>query len=494
MLKCEKNKPNVIYVLFDDMGYGDVSALNPESAFKTPNFDKLAEEGLSFTDAHATAALCTPSRYSILTGRYNWRSCRKSGVNGGYEKSILEKGRKTIASMLKENGYNTSCIGKWHLGLDFATNEDYEPPVALEPAKGIDFSGPIANGPNAFGFDYFYGIPASTDMPPYVYIENDHVTAIPDHMTRNMDTKAFWRYGPCSPDFKHVDVLPNLTGKVLKEIEKRSMENKPFFLYFPVPAPHAPMLPLPDYVGKSGTNAYGDFVLMCDDVIGQINNKVKELRIEKNTIIILASDNGVAKVCGFEELKKCGHNPSYHFRGHKADIYEGGHRIPYIIKWPNVIKAGSSCDRVVCLCDLYATLADYLGWQISDDAAEDSISNLPLWKNPQSEDVRTYLVHQSGDGSLSIRYGDFKLEMCPGSGGWSYPMPGEETPDMPDYQLYNLKNDVGEQNNIIDKHPDLFQFLKEELKKEILSGRSTPGIPQKNTGAAVWETISWIND
>ena len=487
-------KPNIVYILLDDMGYGDVSAFNPEAGFRTECFDQLAAEGMRFTDAHATAAVCTPSRYAILTGRYNWRSCRKSGVNGGYDSEIIEKGRLTVAGMLRQNGYSTSCIGKWHLGLDFARTGEFKAPEGFEAVDGIDFSKPVKNGPCEYGFDYFYGIPASTDMPPYVYIENDRVTAVPDHVTRNLDTKAFWREGPCAPDYNHVDVLPNLARRALSELERLGKEEKPFFLYVPFPAPHAPMLPLPQFIGKSGTNAYGDFVLMCDDAVGQINAKVKELGIEKNTIIVLASDNGVARKVGFEELALAGHHPSYHFRGHKADIYEGGHRIPYIIKWPEVISGGGVCDRLVCLSDFFATIADFLEWRVPEDAAEDSISNRPLWEDPSSVEVREYLVHQSIDGSLSIRHGDYKLEMCPGSGGWSWPAPGEETPEMPACQLYNLRDDVGERHNVIGEHPDVFNELKEELRREILMGRSTPGRPQKNTGSDVWDTIRWIED
>ena len=488
-----KDKPNVVYILLDDMGYGDVSAFNPDAGFRTENFDLLASEGMRFTDAHATAAVCTPSRYSILTGRYNWRSCRKSGVNGGYDKSIIEPGRTTIAQMLRDNGYATSCIGKWHLGLDFATNDEYRKPEGFEIVDGIDFSKVIENGPTSFGFDYFFGIPGSTDMPPYVYIENDHVTAVPDHFTQNMDTKAYWRKGPCAPDFSHVDVLPNLTRRAMAELEKLHSSAKPFFLYFALPAPHAPMLPAPEFIGKSQTNLYGDFVLMCDDIIGRINSKIKELGIEDNTIVAMASDNGVARKVGFEELALCGHHPSYHFRGHKADIYEGGHRIPYIIKWPRQIKAGSVCDRLVCLCDFFATIADYLDWPIPDDTAEDSVSNRVLWENPSNDDVRDFLIHQSIDGSLSIRHGDFKLAMCPGSGGWSYPAPGEEAEDMPLYQLFDLSKDIGEKQNIINDHEEIFSELKEELTKEILEGRSTVGSPQKNTGSDIWETINWIS-
>ena len=258
-------KPNLIYILADDMGYGDVSALNEKSVFKTPAFDSICENGIAFTDAHASSSVCTPSRYSILTGRYPWRSRMKKGVLGGYSKALIDLSRLTIGKMLQKQGYKTAAIGKWHLGMDFAGNFEEEPGMA--PCPGVDYGGKIENAPITRGFDYFYGISASLDMPPYIYIENDRFTALPTHETEDSG-KRFYRKGPTADNFVHADVLPHLTEKAINIIEDWAAE--PFFLYFPLPAPHTPILPSPRFQGKSNTNEYGDFVLMCDDLVAQI--------------------------------------------------------------------------------------------------------------------------------------------------------------------------------------------------------------------------------
>jgi arylsulfatase A-like enzyme len=471
------------------MGYGDVSALNEHCGFKTPAFDDICTHGIAFTDAHASSAVCTPSRYSILTGRYNWRSRLKKYVLGGYSKALIENGRLTLASMLREQGYRTAAIGKWHLGMDLAG--DFEEAPAFAPCPGVDYRGKIKNAPVDQGFDYFYGISASLDMPPYIYIENDHFTALPTHDTEGSG-KGFWRKGPTAEDFDHREVLPRLTEKALDRIDLWA--GSPFFLYFPLPAPHTPILPAPRFRYKSGTNEYGDFVLMCDDVVSQIIQKLKDRGIYENTILLFTSDNGCSPEADFEELARKGHNPSYHFRGHKADIYEGGHRIPLVVQWPQVIPPGERCGQTVCLSDIMATMAACLGLTLPENAGEDSISNLPLWKNPQGDPVRTETVHQSIDGSLSIRRGDWKLEMCPGSGGWSPPKPGEEPEGAPRFQLYNLGADIGEQRNLINEHPRMSAELRARLTEIVRLGRSTPGAPQPNTGAPLWDAVRWLEE
>ncbi|MEB9892669.1 arylsulfatase, partial [Bacillus cereus] len=328
VMNAKSAHPNVIYILADDMGYGDISYLNPDSRIATPHLDRLGREGLIYTDAHSSSAVCTPSRYSILTGRYNWRSELKEGVLWGYSPSILEEGRMTVASLFKQAGYRTACYGKWHLGLDWHRTGP--------AAEDVDFSQPIRRGPVDAGFDEFYGISASLDMPPYVYIENNAVVQLPDRMTRSDDRKGFWREGPTAPDFRHEEVLPRLTEKVLERIERGSLagDGSPFFIYFPLPAPHTPILPAPEFVGRSGTNLYGDFVLMVDGVVGAIMRKLEECGIAENTVVLFTSDNGCSPSADYEELARCGHNPSCVFRGHKADIYEGGHRVPLLVRWP----------------------------------------------------------------------------------------------------------------------------------------------------------------
>lgn len=484
-----KKRPNIVYILADDMGYGDVSCLNKDSKIITKYFDKMAKEGIVFTDAHASSAVCTPSRYSIMTGRYNWRSKLKSGVLWGYSSSLIEKGRMTVASMLKQYNYRTACIGKWHLGLEWTRNDGSTAPVQEDGVDDIDYSAPIKNSPNEYGFDYFYGISASLDMPPYVYIENDRATQLPDHMTGCNDSKMFWREGPTAPDFKHLEVLPKLTEKALDKIEE--FKDEPFFLYFPMPAPHTPILPTKEFQGKSNTNSYGDFVLMCDDVVGQVMRKLEDLGIADNTILVYTSDNGCSPMANYNELLELGHNPSYIFRGHKADIYEGGHRIPLIIRWPEEIRAESVSQQTVCLSDLMATVADIVGYELPDDAGVDSFSNLPLWLG-EDKQVREATVHHSVNGSFSIRKDKWKLEMCAGSGGWSYPKP-DETEGMPEIQLYNLTDDISEKVNVYDKYPEVVEELKSLLKKYIVEGRSTPGVVQENVGGKYWEQLHWMN-
>ncbi len=481
-----KEKPNIIYILADDMGYGDISYLNNQAGFTTPHLDALCKEGVVFEDAHATSAVCTPSRYGILTGRYNWRSRLKSGVMGGYSQALIEDDRITVADMLKSLGYTTAVIGKWHLGMNFATTNGFQELPDFQDSPGVDYEGIIEKSPITNGFDYYYGISASLDMPPYIYIENDRFTQVPDHEAEGVG-KQLYRKGPTAPDFKHEEVLPTLTTKVLEKIE--AYQEKPFFIYFPMPAPHTPILPSPEFQGKSGTNEYGDFVLMCDDVVGQIDAKLRELGLDENTIVIYTSDNGCAPIANYPELLAAGHNPSYIFRGTKADIYEGGHRIPLVVRWPKAIPAGGRCDKIVCLADFMATMADYFDIELPDNQAEDSISNLSLWLDSNAPEVREDIIHQSIDGSLSIRKGRYKLEMCPGSGGWSDPVPGSETEDMPKIQLYDLKQDIGERINIVLEQPAVVESLKKILVDHVRNGRSTPGKKQKNCGVQIWDTV-----
>lgn len=484
-----RQRPNIVYILSDDMGYGDVSALNERCAFQTPNFDQIASQGVAFTDAHATSAVCTPSRYGILTGRYNWRSRLKSYVVGGYAEPVIEEKLTSVASLLKRNGYYTAAIGKWHLGMSFPKGIGFQEMPEFEACPDVDYTGTIQRSPISNGFDYYFGISGSLDMPPYVYIENDRFTAVPDHVTSG-EGKGFFRKGPTAPGFVHEHVLDELTDKTLEQIEAH--RNEPFFLYFAMPAPHTPILPAEQFRGKSQTNAYGDFVLHCDAAVGRVRSKLEALGLEENTIFIYTSDNGCSPAANYAELLSAGHNPSYVFRGTKADIYEGGHRIPLLIQWPNRMPKGKRCDRLVCLCDLMATLAELLEIPLGESEGVDSVSNLSLWLHPDGGEVREDLVHQSIDGSLSIRAGNYKLELCPGSGGWSAPKPGEEPADVPRFQLYDLSQDIGERVNVIEAHPDIARALRRRLKAHVLNGRSTPGPTQKNTDGEAWSTVSWL--
>ena len=384
-------------------------------------------------------------------------------------------------------------IGKWHLGMDFTKTPEFFEEPEFDACKGVDYEGKINRSPVSNGFDYYFGISGSLDMPPYIYIENDHFTEVPDHETESKG-KKFWRKGPTGPSFKHENVLDELTEKVTEEIERNKNQEKPFFIYFPMPAPHTPILPSEEFVGKSGTNEYGDFVLHCDDVVGRVTKKLKETGLYDNTIVIYTSDNGCSPMANYEKLKEKGHNPSYVFRGTKSDIYEGGHRIPLIVQWPESMKGGAVCEKIVCLSDFMATMAEILGTELPDNCAEDSVSNLSLWKEPEGAEVREDIVHQSIDGSLSIRRGNFKLELCQGSGGWSEPVSGKFDPELPRFQLYDLSQDIGERRNVIEEYPELARELKRTLKAYVENGRSTQGEVQSNNGQRIWETIAWLDE
>jgi arylsulfatase A-like enzyme len=486
-------KPNVVYIFADDMGYGDLSCLNPESKIRTVNLDRIAAEGMRFTDAHSSSAVCTPSRYSVLTGRYNWRSALKASVLDGYCDPLIEEDRATVASMLRGEGYRTGCVGKWHLGWNWARNSD--------DREDIDYTRPITRGPVDVGFDTYFGIVASLDMSPYVYVRDNLPTAVPDAHDPGEDMepsfgKRIHRPGPVAPDFDFEDVLPRCTGEACAFIRDSAAGEKPFFLYFPLTSPHTPILPTERFRGASGTNEYGDFCLMTDDCVGQVMQALEDAGVAEDTILVFSSDNGCSDLADFAELAAVGHNPSYVFRGHKADIYEGGHRIPLLIRWPNGIRAGTTCDDTVCLADLYATLADLLDVEIPDTAAEDSISNLPLWKEePDAAPVREATVHHSINGSFSIRQGRWKLEFCPGSGGWSPPRPGTpEVEGLPPMQLYDLEADIGERENLLDAHPDVVSHLTRLMTRYVKNGRSTPGAPQSNDGPRYWPQLNWMQE
>ena len=472
--KTQNDLPNIVYILADDMGYGDVSAINENAAWKTINMDKLATAGMVFTDAHSGSAVCTPTRYGVLTGRYSWRSRLKSGVLWSWDDALIEEDRITVGSFLQNYGYHTACVGKWHLGLGWQYSD--------ENSDSVDFSKPVLNGPVTRGFDYFYGITASLDIPPYVYIENNRSTTVPAEFTENKTKYGWWRKGLTGSDFDHEQVLPHLTEKVVSFIGRHIDERgeKPFFLYFALPAPHTPILPTEEFQGRSGTNPYGDFVLQVDHTVGQVMNALEHHGIEDNTLFILTSDNGCSPQAGYDELAEFGHNPSYIFRGHKADIYEGGHRMPFIVRWPAKVKAGTISDQIICLTDLMATCAAIVGDTLPDSAGEDSYNILPVLLGEDIEPVREAIVHHSINGSFAIRKGSWKLIMCPGSGGWSYPVPKEaQEMNLPPVQLYNLEKDNVEQNNVYDQYPGVVEELKSLLEEYIRTGRSTPGELQK---------------
>lgn len=480
------SKPNIVYILADDMGVGDVMTLSRRCKIATPHLDRLAAEGMTFTDAHSSSSVCTPTRYAILTGRYNWRSRIKDGVCWGWSRRLIEDGRMTVGSFLQQNGYQTAAIGKWHLGMSwplkgggFADDGDTHQ-KDFKDAYNVDYFKPVKQGPTTVGFDYFFGISASLDMPPYVYIRNDQP------LVSKIVTKAFHRNGPADVDFEDVDVLPKITEETVKFIWENAgnaKQGKPFFIYFPLNAPHTPISPTKQFAGKSGLNVYGDFVMQVDWTVGQVMAALESSGVSENTILVFTTDNGCSPQAKFAELAEKGHFPSDVYRGHKADIYEGGHRVPFIVRWPAKVKAGSKSSQTICQTDLFATAAAIIGKPHPKDAAEDSVSILPALLGKDRGPLREATVHHSINGSFAIRQGRWKLALCPGSGGWSNPRPGRtDFSGKPSVQLFDLESDIGETNNLAEEHPKVVKRLTALLQSYADRGRSTPGPKQENTG------------
>ncbi len=492
--------PNVVYILADDMGYGDIRAFNEDCKIETPYLDQLAVEGMKFTDAHSPSSVCTPTRYALLTGRYSWRSRLKSGVLTGISKALIPKGRTTVASMLNDHGYRTAFIGKWHLGWNWQFKKGGDELGSgwnHEDFEHLDYTQEVEHTPDDVGFDYSYGHAGSLDMAPYVYVENGQVTSLPDRVTVDTGKYTWWRKGHTGADFDHYDVTPNFFRRSIEFIETEARTPDPFFLYLALPSPHTPILPTEKYLGKSKLNPYADFIMLIDDWIGALQHTIKEQGIEQNTLFIFTTDNGCSPEADFALLDSLGHHPSYVFRGHKADIYEGGHRVPFIAKWPAAIQPGIISEEIICHTDLLATCAEIINVRLNDNEGEDSYSILPVLKGLKLKNpIREATVHHSIDGSFAIRKGNWKLILCPGSGGWSVPRPDdpEANEGLPGYQLYNLKNDPGEKENLLASHPDVVQDLKSLLTKYIEEGRSTPGKSQSNDNIdGEWKQIGWMD-
>ena len=475
--------PNIIYILADDLGYGDISAFNENSKINTLNIDKIATAGMKFTDAHSASAVCTPTRYSILTGRYSWRSRLKSGVLTGKSKALIPNTRKTVAKMLQDNGYHTAFIGKWHLGWDWGLTTDTLGGNGWSASDfdNLDFTKPVKNTPNDLGFDYAYGHSGSLDMAPYVYVENGKITAEPNRITVDTAKYTWWREGPTGADFVHEQVTPNFFNRAIDYVERRP-KDKPFFLYLALPSPHTPILPTPEWQGKSQLNYYADFMLMIDDYVGKLMATLDQKGLTENTLVIFTSDNGCSPEADFTILGEQGHDPSYIYRGHKADIYEGGHRVPFIVRWPKVIAKNGVTDQLIVSTDLMATCADIISYDLAENEGEDSYSLLPFFENRPNLIPRKDAIHHSINGGFAIRAGDWKLIMDAGSAGWSFPNPRQvlAIDTLPPIQLYNLKTDPSETINLQATALEKVTELTELLSNYIINGRSTKGEQQKN--------------
>ena len=492
LARADPETPNIVFILCDDLGYGDIQALHPSGKISTPQVERLARDGMVFTDMHSNSSVCTPTRYGVLTGRYAWRTRLQRSVLGGLSQPLIEPDRVTIASLLRARGYHTACIGKWHLGLEWTRLDPSRPlpSVTLEtPADmlNVDFAAPFRHGPCDRGFDFYFGISASLDMVPYTYLEGGRVVALPteqralpQHQGR---TDSMSRRGPAVPGFTGYNVLPDLAARAVSYIDERAAQRKPFFLYLALTSPHTPILPEKLWQGRSGLNAYADFVMQTDAVVGDVLGALERHGMTKNTIVVFTSDNGCSPEANYEELAQRGHNPSAHFRGQKADIYEGGHRVPCVVRWPERIRAGSSTPRIACLTDWFATFADIVGAPLPDNVGEDSVS-LRATLEGRNAPARPPVVHHSINGTFAIRDGRWKLVFGPGSGGWSAPRPNwDDQRDLPLVQLFDLERDPAEATNLQARHPEIVSQLTRQMESLVSTGRSTAGVPQANAVA-----------
>jgi arylsulfatase A-like enzyme len=463
----QPDRPNIVIILADDLGYGDLSCLNSESRIKTPFMDQIAQSGMVFTNAHSPSAVSSPTRYGMLTGEYCFRTTLKSGVLTGYSPSLIDAKKTTIAEMIKLAGYQTACVGKWHLGLDWARKDTTQPLIKGDPwnhpnTENIDYTATMHGGPDDNGFDYSYIIPSSLDITPYVYIRNGKAIAkVADTISgRNTPRGIFWRTGDIQDGFKLETVLETLTSEAVGYLNQQSASGSPFLLYCPLTAPQEPWLPSDSYKGKSGAGTYGDFVTQVDDCVGRVLATLEKKHLDKNTIVIVTSDNGSNWTS--EDIKTWNHKGNWIFRGQKSDIWEGGHHIPLLVRWPGKISKGRSTDQLVCLTDFFATFAELTNYRKNQDEGPDSFSFLSslTGKKPLLP-LRTSIIHHSISGMFAITSGSWKFIDGKGSGGWSE----KGRPEDPAGQLYNLKSDPSEKTNLFDQNPDIVYNLKNQLNE-----------------------------
>ena len=432
--------PNLICIIADDLGYGDVACLNPQrSRIPTPHLDRLAREGMTFTDAHSGSSVCTPTRYGLLTGRYAWRTRLQSGVLDGNKEPLIAPDRLTVAGLLQQQGYHTACIGKWHLGFTVPGTQNKVP----------DLGAVTPDGPVTRGFDTFLGFQHARSMR--AFYTNDRVTA---HIEER-------------------DMLPWLSRQATEYLRGRAKAGSPFFLYFALSSPHTPIVPSKEWQGRSGLGDYGDFVMQTDAVVGEVLAVLDDTGLAGNTLVLFTSDNGCSPAANVQALEAQGHFPSAHLRGYKSDVWEGGHRVPCLVRWPGQVRAGSVNDALLCLTDWMATAADITGAELPANRGEDSFSFLPELQG-SGRSSRTHAVHHSIDGCFAMREGATKLALCAGSGGWSK---GREEGDV---QLYDLSTDPSERTNLAAERPEEAQRLASLLDDLVRRGRSTPGPDQSN--------------
>jgi len=468
-------RPNVVIIYADDMGFGDLGANNPDSKIPTPNLDKLASEGMRFIDGHSSSGICTPSRFALLTGQHHWR--RFHNIVGAMGSSVFEPDDFTLAKMFKTKGYNTACIGKWHLGWDWNALKRAEAAKwsKKRPSRPEDFdwSQPIPDGPLAQGFDYYFG-DGTINFPPYCWIENDGVVEAPTAM---LNTKTFrkipegkWEFrgGPMVEGWDPYQVLPTLTDKAVAWLEKQSAD-QPFFLYFPLPAPHAPIIPNDEYLGKSQAGAYGDFVYESDAMAGRILEVLETKGFAENTIVVFTTDNG-SEHYAYARLKNVGHWSSGHLRGLKRDVWEGGHRVPFVVRWPGKIRPGAVSDETISQVDLAATFASVIGHTLTSSEAVDSYNLLPLLQGHEyKQPLRKATVQNTFKRAFALRQGDWmfidaksgKHSKCPDWFNTERGYGKDETAGL----LYNLKDDPAQRKNLYAAYPEKVSEMKKLLDR-----------------------------
>ncbi len=466
-------KPNIIFILADDMGYGDVQALNPKSKIPTPHLNRLAKQGMTFTDAHSPSGVCTPTRYGVITGRYCWRSRLKRGVLGGYSAPLIEKDRPTVGSALQKAGYHTAAIGKWHLGMNMTRREGGKPGKDRWDGDGnVDFAKPIADSPITRGFHEYFGVSASLDMAPYVWIENNHFVKARLVQQPAVKFPGYVRQGPRAADLKFEEGLDVLAERAAGFLKRMAEQDKPFFLYLPLTGPHKPVTPHKRFRGKTGKGPYGDFVMNVDDAVGQVLKALDTNNLSDDTLVLFTSDNGsfMYRVEDEEDHVNSPDKQQYHsknhrangpWRGTKADIWEGGHHVPFFARWPGKVEAGSQCTRVITHTDLFATAAELAGAKIPKGAAADSYSYLPLLLGKEKQYSRPPVIHHSSGGMFAIREGDWKLILGNGSGGRQQPKGKAFTKP---YILSNIREDQAETKNHAKTEPKTVSRLEEAFQ------------------------------
>jgi arylsulfatase A-like enzyme len=490
-----KQRPNIVFILVDDLGYGDVGCYNAESKIPTPHLDRLAREGMRFTDAHSPSSVCSPTRYALLTGRYAWRSPLKRGVLGPWSAPIIAPDRLTVPALLRQQGYATAAFGKWHLGLTYTTKDGLPAAPGGDKMSNVDFTKSIADGPTARGFDYFFGVNVP-NYPPYCFIENDRTLGVPS-VRDGGDADGINIPGPMLPGWKLVDILPEITRRAerwIGDAGKAARAGKPFFLYLPLTSPHFPVVPAPEFRGKSRAGDYGDFVAQTDDCVGRVLAALEQAGVAQDTLVIFTSDNGPETARevnpgAYERIQKHQHASMGALRGVKRDLWEGGHRVPFLVRWPGKIKAGAVSDETICHVDFMATVAALLGARLPDNAGEDSVNILPaLLGEKASGPLRVTTVHHAASGRFAIRSGDWVL-IEKGTGddnrgdaaepAWIKKARGYE-PDQSEGQLYNLREDPAQKANLFASQPAVVRELQNRLDEQRREGRSTPGAPQSN--------------